>query len=197
MINVCIKKILKYLDGKLNEHLNTTYRNITIEQSSEFIEKINTEHLKEDLVLMSSVLEGEIEQGKLFAPQQTFYNSIMTIVVGFFIAMFTFFVGFSNTAVLSFTKDSGKAPKELSGKLKSAFDVSLEVGAWIFIALIIIVSVAGFFLERYRYKFKKYYFYKQIIDKCIEKKEEKEKEEKERENKTKLASSRKGSSRYR
>lgn len=93
--------------------------------------------------------------------------------------------------MLSFTKDSGKEPKELADKLKSAFDVSLEVGAWIFIALIIIVSVAGFFLERYRYKFKKYYFYKQIIDKCIEKKEEKE-----RENKTKLASSRKGSSRY-
>lgn len=203
-------KVGKYLDGKIREYFNIKYKKLNVTQCSEFINELKNGHTKEDLESMSVILEGEIEQSKLFGPTQTFYNSLITILVGTFIALFTCFSGFSLNAAMLFNKgDDGEGiiqkidnMIQKADNLSFAFNIVLIIGAIVFLLLMLMLTYISFALQKYRKNFGKFHFYKQIIDKCIEKKEkkekeEKEKEEKERANKTKLASSRKGSSRYR
>ncbi|MFJ6194332.1 hypothetical protein [Bacillus thuringiensis] len=198
-------RIGKYLDGKIREYFNVKYKQLTVKQCSEFINKLEEGHTKEDLESMSVILEGEVEQSKLFGPTQTFYNSFITILVGTFIALFTCFSGFSLNAAMLFLK--GNEISDINQKADSlafTFNTVFASGAIVFLILMVVLGFVGIAVQNYRNNFGRFHFYKQIIDKCIEKKEteEKEKEEQEKEeqekvNKNKLASSRKGSSRYR
>lgn len=210
-------RIGKYLDGKIKEYFNVKYKQLTVKQCSEFINKLEEGHTKEDLESMSVILEGEVEQSKLFGPTQTFYNSFITILVGTFIALFTCFSGFSLNSALLFNKgnDGDEITQKIDNIIQKAdnltftFNIVLTIGAIVFLMLMFVLAYVGLAVQNYRNNFGRFHFYKQIIDKCIEKKEieEKEKEEKEKEeqeiaekeraNKNKLASSRKGSSRYR
>ncbi|MGH1048577.1 hypothetical protein QRE63_18755 [Bacillus mycoides] len=198
-------KVGKYLDGKIREYFNVNYKQLTVIQCSEFINKLKEGHTKEDLESMSVILEGEIEQSKLFGPTQTFYNSFITILVGTFIAMFTCFSGFSlNATMLFLNGDKVGDINQKADSLAFTFNTVFASGAIVFLILMVVLAYVGFAVQNYRNNFGRFHFYKQIIDKCIEKKETEEKEkeeqeiaEKERANKNKLASSRKGSSRYR
>lgn len=205
-------RIGKYLDGKIREYFNVKYKQLTVKQCSEFINKLEEGHTKEDLESMSVILEGEVEQSKLFGPTQTFYNSFITILVGTFIALFTCFSGFSLNSALLFNKgnDGDEITQKVDNIIQKAdnltftFNIVLTIGAIVFLMLMFVLAYVGFAVQNYRNNFGRFHFYKQIIDKCIEKKEieekEKEKEEQERAEKertNKLASSRKGSSRYR
>ncbi|HGH1669882.1 TPA: hypothetical protein ACJHMI_001347 [Bacillus cereus] len=198
-------RIGKYLDGKIREYFNVKYKQLTVKQCSEFINKLEEGHTKEDLESMSVILEGEVEQSKLFGPTQTFYNSFITILVGTFIALFTCFSGFSLNAAMLFLK--GNEISDINQKADSlafTFNTVLNKGGIVFLILIVVLAFVGIAVQNYRNNFGRFHFYNQIIDKCIEKKETEEKEkeeqeiaEKERANKNKLAFSRKGSSRYR
>ncbi|MCP9227242.1 hypothetical protein NMG90_17720 [Bacillus mycoides] len=203
-------RIGKYLDGKVREYFNVKYKQLTVKQCSEFINKLEEGHTKEDLESMSVILEGEVEQSKLFGPTQTFYNSFITILVGTFIALFTCFSGFSLNSALLFNKgnDGDEITQKVDNIIQKAdnltftFNIVLTIGAIVFLMLMFVLAYVGFAVQNYRNNFGRFHFYKQIIDKCIEKKEieKKEKEEQERAEKertNKLASSRKGSSRYR
>ncbi|WP_151035506.1 hypothetical protein [Bacillus wiedmannii] len=221
-------KVGKYLDGKIKEYFNIKYKELNVTQCSEFINKLKDGHTKEDLESMSVILEGEIEQSKLFGPTQTFYNSLITILVGTLIALFTCFSGFSLNSAMLFSKgdDGGEIAQKIDNiiqkadNLTFAFNTVLISGSIVFVLLMLMLIYIIFALQNYRNNFGRFHFYKQIIDKCIEKKEkeenenekekervekekaekeriEKERAEKERANKNKLASSRKGSSRYR
>ncbi|PEC31814.1 hypothetical protein COM99_21430 [Bacillus cereus] len=217
-------RIGKYLDGKIREYFNVKYKQLTVKQCSEFINKLEEGHTKEDLESMSVILEGEVEQSKLFGPTQTFYNSFITILVGTLIALFTCFSGFSLNSAMLFSKgdDGGEIAQKIDNiiqkadNLTFAFNTVLISGSIVFVLLMLMLIYIIFALQNYRNNFGRFHFYKQIIDKCIEKKEkeenekervekekaekermEKERAEKERANKNKLASSRKGSSRYR
>lgn len=198
-------RIGKYLNGKVQEYFNIEYKQLTVKQCSEFISKLKEEHTKEELESMTIILEGEIEQSKLYGPTQTFCNSLITILVGTFIALFTCFSGFSlNTAMLFLKGDEISDINQKADSLAFTFNTVLNKGGIVFLILIVILVFVGIAVQNYRNNFGRFHFYKQIIDKCIEKKEKEEKEkeeqeiaEKERANKNKLASSRKGSSRYR
>ncbi|RAS94617.1 hypothetical protein A6E21_13715 [Bacillus cereus] len=202
-------KVGKYLDGKIREYFNIKYKELNVTQCSEFINKLKDGHTKEDLESMGVILEGEIEQSKLFGPTQTFYNSFITILVGTLIALFTCFSGFSLNTAMLFNKgnDGDEITQKVDNIIQKAdnltftFNIVLTSGAIVFLILVVVLAYVGFAVQNYRNNFGRFHFYKQIIDKCIEKKEteekEKEKEEQERANKNKLASSRKGSSRYR
>ncbi|RAT10891.1 hypothetical protein A6E27_01550 [Bacillus cereus] len=198
-------KVGKYLDGEIREYFNVKYKQLTVKQCSEFINKLEEGHKKEDLESMSVILEGEVEQSKLFGPTQTFYNSFITILVGTFIALFTCFSGFSlNSAMFFLNGDKVADINKKADSLAYTFNTVLTSGTIVFLILMVVLVYVGFAVQNYRNNFGRFHFYKQIIDKCIEKKEIEEKEkkeqeiaEKERANKNKLASSRKGSSRYR
>ncbi|WP_242317088.1 hypothetical protein [Bacillus cereus group sp. BfR-BA-01489] len=193
-------RIGKYLDGKVQEYFNIEYKQLTVKQCSEFISKLKEGHTKEELESMTIILEGEIEQSKLYGPTQTFCNSLITILVGTFIALFTCFSGFSlNTAMLFLKRDEISDINQKADSLAFTFNTVLNKGGIVFLILIVVLAFVGIAVQNYRNNFGRFHFYNQIIDKCIEKKEteEKEKEEQERANTNKLASSRKGSSRYR
>ncbi|MFQ6421409.1 MULTISPECIES: hypothetical protein [unclassified Bacillus (in: firmicutes)] len=80
-MDVKSNKVGKYLDGKIREYFSVKHKQLTVTQCSEFINKLKEGHTKEDLESMSVILEGEIEQSKLFGPTQTFYNSLITILL--------------------------------------------------------------------------------------------------------------------
>ncbi|MEM5642466.1 hypothetical protein AAHB52_13310 [Bacillus toyonensis] len=126
---------------------------------------------------MSVILEGEIEQSKLFGPTQTFYNSLITILVGTLIALFTCFSGFSLNSAMLFSKgdDGGEIAQKIDNiiqkadNLTFAFNTVLISGSIVFVLLMLMLIYIIFALQNYRNNFGRFHFYKQIIDKCIEK----------------------------
>ncbi|MFQ6421408.1 MULTISPECIES: hypothetical protein [unclassified Bacillus (in: firmicutes)] len=107
--------------------------------------------------------------------------------------MFTCFSGFSlNAAMLFLNGDKVGDINQKADSLAFTFNTVFASGAIVFLILMVVLAYVGFAVQNYRNNFGRFHFYKQIIDKCIEKKET---EEQERVNK--LASSRKGTSRYR
>lgn len=158
-------KIIEYLDGEVKKQFDEKHNTLTLTQTLEFIKKLKEKHKKEELVIMGSVLDGGIEQGKLFAPTQTLYNCLFTSLVGMFIALFTFCAGYAMNTTLAVAWNSD-VDKILG--LGSMFERVLEVAGFILFLLMSLLIFAGYSFYRHRVNFDKSHFYKQIIDQCVD-----------------------------
>jgi hypothetical protein len=181
VINNKSESVIQYLEFKQAPYLGRIYKTkLTLGNLHQYKRKLIDNHELSELRTIKAVLEGQVESGKFFSPNQTFYSTLSAGIFAFFLAMFTVtnglmngFLGFLSGPYLE-SKANEEKEKALEGIMNSypsVFEEIIKVGMYVGWFILLIVSIVGLsmIITTRRYKVSAYYY--SIIEQCILEKE--------------------------